>query len=115
MHDYTNGNQGDEQDTRPGRWQGNRAQDQIGADHRRKCDQRPIEQDEEEDRADDSADQKRDPIILFGVNEKRYGQSDGEFTAGQKTGDGDRDLLQEEREQRADEAERDRYGKQHQG
>ena len=59
--------------------------------------------------ADDSADDECDARITRAFGDKCRDQRHRQFSAGQKSGNRDRDFLQEQREQRADEPEHERH------
>lgn len=80
----------------------------MGPEERREDNQGPIEEREQQDGAKDSADEKSDPVVISLSDKEGRPQPNCKAPARDKTDDADRDLLQKEREQCANESKHQR-------
>lgn len=115
LGDDADQDEGGEQNGRPGLGKSDCALDEIGPDYRRKENQSPIEQGEQEQGTDNSANHEGNGDIGCVLNEKRGDDCRREFSPGNKSENGNGNLLQEHRQQRAGEAEDQGEGQGEQG
>ena len=84
---------------------GERLENHVRAMDGGENDERPVKENEEQDGSQDAADQEAKPragICDAGAAKQRGAQDDGKVTAGDKAGEGDGHLLEEEGKQSAD-------------
>lgn len=91
-------------------WQSDRVSNQVRADECGNKYQRPIKDEPEQNRAENSSDQKRQPVLRGVMGEKRGDQTDRQPTPGNEANETDRKFLQKQRQQSADETEQDGEG-----
>jgi len=99
LNQDTKNHEPNEQNGRSGRRKDDRALNQMGADKSGDNDQRPIKQNEQENRPDHSANQKNEGGVLRILNKKCGGDCSGELAAGEETENSNRNLLKEQRKQ----------------
>lgn len=107
LHDHTDGGETDKQNCRPRLRQYDRLLNQMRSDHRGENDQRPVKKSEQEERANNSADEKSDAGITRVRDKECRRDRQRQFSTGEKARDGDCNFLQENREERADKSEAD--------